>query len=172
MLQQQPSLWLAMYPIDLDTDLHLQMSFCGFYLGPTSSQWTYLTIYTLGRLKLLSPALPYSPHCCTVGVHTLLVKSLFLACLLMTFRFCIVVPCLPLLQLNCICHHVWHLSSLSKTKKRKSLPKSREEMKQNSTRMKYLTEYTSSPEERLRKLMSLLLIMFPNILYTIPVQKH
>lgn len=45
-------------------------------------------------------------------------------------------------------------------------------MKQNSTRIKYLTEYISSPEERLRKLMSLLLIIFPNILYTIPVQKQ
>lgn len=66
MLQQQPCLWLAVCPIDLDPDLNLQTWFCRFDLGPASSQQTYLAIYTLGWPWLLSPDLPYSlsfPYC-------------------------------------------------------------------------------------------------------------
>lgn len=100
MLQQQPCLHLAMYPIDLDPNFSLQTWFCRLDLGPASSQCTCLATYTLDWPWLLSPDLPYPPHSRTVGAHPLLVVITF--CLLCHDSQ--VLDCLPLCALAAPLH--------------------------------------------------------------------
>lgn len=75
MLQQQPCLWLAVCPIDLDPDLNLQTWFCSLTLDlPPHNRLTWQSTLLVDpgycHQTCLTP-----PHSHTVGVHPLLVKS-------------------------------------------------------------------------------------------------
>lgn len=86
LLQWQPCLCLDKHLIDLDPNHHLQTWSCRFILSPASSQGTCLAIYTLGWPWALVTRPTWHPSCPRWGVHLLLLKSLLLACLVMTPR--------------------------------------------------------------------------------------